>query len=495
MSPTNYLTKRNTIYDIREIDGRTFMKFCENDTIAAISTPIGESGIGIVRLSGPKTIEIAKKIFRDKKLKIRNIEDFSSYTAHYGLLINPDNEETIDETILILMKKPKSYTREDTIEFNCHGGILPLRKVLEAVVSCGARIAEPGEFTKRAFLNGRIDLSQAEAVIDLIQAKTERSLKSSLAQLEGSLKKKITDLREKIVKIAAEIEAPMDFPDQDIEGLDLMEMQERIEDVLKEVAVLLDTLDYGKILKEGINTVIVGKTNVGKSSLFNTLLRENRAIVTPLPGTTRDTIEELLNIKGIAFRIIDTAGLKNPENIIEKISIKRTRKFLEKKADLILAMFDVNTLLSEEDLEVIQEINKVRERKKKAIVIENKIDLKEKIERQKLFKLLNIKEDVRISLKDKIGIDKLEEELVNSVFNGLVIPENGVIINNIRQADALKRAKSGLEYVLEGIKKKMPDDFLTIDLKEALDSLGEITGDSVNDEIINNIFSRFCIGK
>lgn len=471
------------------------MKFWENDTIAAISTPIGESGIGIVRLSGPKTIEIAKKIFRDKKLKIRNIEDFSSYTAHYGLLVGPNNEEIIDETILILMKKPKSYTREDTIEFNCHGGILLLRKVLEAVISCGARIAEPGEFTKRAFLNGRIDLSQAEAVIDLIQAKTERSLKSSLAQLEGSLKKKITDLREKIVKIAAEIEAPMDFPDQDIEELDLMEMQERIEGVLKEVAALLDTLDYGKILKEGANTVIVGKTNVGKSSLFNTLLRENRAIVTPLPGTTRDTIEELLNIKGIAFRIIDTAGIKNPENIIEKISIKRTRKFLEKKADLILAMFDVNTLLSEEDLEVIQEINKARERKKKAIVIENKIDLKEKIERQKLFNLLNIKEDVRISLKDKIGIDQLEDELVKAVFNGLVMPENGVIINNIRQADALKRAKSGLEYVLEGIKKKMPHDFLTIDLKEALDSLGEITGDSVSDEIINNIFSRFCIGK
>lgn len=471
------------------------MKFWENDTIAAISTPIGESGIGIVRLSGPKTIEIAKKIFRDKKLKIRNIEDFSSYTAHYGLLVGPNNEEIIGETILILMKKPKSYTREDTIEFNCHGGILLLRKVLEAVISCGARIAEPGEFTKRAFLNGRIDLSQAEAVIDIIQAKTERSLKSSLAQLEGSLKKKITDLREKIVKIAAEIEAPMDFPDQDIEELDLMEMQERIEGVLKEVAALLDTLDYGKILKEGVNTVIVGKTNVGKSSLFNTLLRENRAIVTPLPGTTRDTIEELLNIKGIAFRIIDTAGIKNPENIIEKISIKRTRKFLEKKADLILAMFDVNTLLSEEDLEVIQEINKARERKKKAIVIENKIDLKEKIERQKLFNLLNIKEDVRISLKDKIGIDQLEDELVKAVFNGLVMPENGVIINNIRQADALKRAKSGLEYVLEGIKKKMPHDFLTIDLKEALDSLGEITGDSVSDEIINNIFSRFCIGK
>ncbi len=471
------------------------MEFWENDTIAAISTPIGESGIGIVRLSGPKTIEIAKKMFRDKKLQKRNLEDFSSYTAHYGLLVDPENDEIIDETILILMKKPKSYTREDTIEFNCHGGILPLRKVLETVVSCGARIAEPGEFTKRAFLNGRIDLSQAEAVIDLIQAKTERSLKSSLAQLEGSLKKKITDLRERIVKIAAEIEAPMDFPDQDIEELDSMEIQERIEYILKEVDFLLNTLDYGKILKEGLTTVIVGKTNVGKSSLFNTLLRENRAIVTTLPGTTRDTIEELLNIKGIAFRIIDTAGLKNPDNIVEKISIKMTRKLLEKKANLILAMFDVNTIISKEDLEVVQEINKAKKRNKKIIIIENKIDLKEKIERQKLFNLLKIKEDIRISLKDKIGIDQLEEELVKAAFNGLMMPENGVIINNIRQADALKRAKSGLEYVIKGIKNNMPYDFLTIDLKEALDSLGEITGDLVSDEIINNIFSRFCIGK
>lgn len=470
------------------------MKFWENDTIAAISTPIGVSGIGIVRLSGPKAIEIAKKVFRDKKLKKRKIEDFSSYTAHYGLLVEPDNEEIIDETILILMKKPKSYTREDTIEFNCHGGILLLRKVLEAMIGCGARMAEPGEFTKRAFLNGRIDLSQAEAVIDLIQAKTERSLKLSLAQLEGSLKKKITNLREKMIRVAVEIEAPMDFPDQDIEELDSMEMQKSIEDVLKEIASLLDSLDYGKILKEGINTVIVGKTNVGKSSLFNTLLRESRAIVTPLPGTTRDTIEELLNIKGIAFRIIDTAGLKNPENIIEKISLKKMKKILD-KAELILAIFDVNTLLSKEDMEVIQEINKAKERKKKTIIIENKIDLKEKIERQELFKLLNIKEDVRISLKDKIGINQLEEELAKTVFNGLVIPENGVIINNIRQAEALKRAKKGLEYALEGIKKKMPYDFLTIDLKEALDSLGEITGDSVSEEIINNIFSRFCIGK
>lgn len=481
-------------YEIRISDWRVFMKFCENDTIAAISTPIGESGIGIVRLSGPKAIEIAKKIFRNNKLKKESIEDYSSYTAHYGFLVDREDEKIIDETILILMKKPKSYTREDTIEFNCHGGILPLRKVLETVVSCGARIADPGEFTKRAFLNGRIDLSQAEAVIDLIQAKTERSLKSSLAQLKGSLKEKITNLRWKMVRIAAEIEAPMDFPGQDIEEIESIEIQKRIEYILKEIVSLLDTLDYGKILKEGIDTVIVGKTNVGKSSLFNTLLRESRAIVTPLPGTTRDTIEELINIKGIAFRIVDTAGLKNPENIVEKISLKKRRKFLD-EANLILAMFDANTLLSKEDMEIIQEINKAKERKKKVIIIENKIDLKEKIERQRLLKLLNLKNSVKISLKDEIGIEQLEEELANTVFDGLVIPENGVIINNIRQAEALKRAKSGLEHILEGIKKEVPHDFLTIDLKEALDSLGEITGDSVSDDIINDIFSRFCIGK
>lgn len=470
------------------------MKFWEVDTIAAISTPIGESGIGIVRISGPKALEIAQEVFRDKNLNKTKIKDIFSHTVHYGFVIDPENGEKIDEVILVLMKKPQTYTREDTVEFNCHGGILSLRKVLETVINCGARIAEPGEFTKRAFLNGRIDLSQAEAVIDLIQAKTERSLSSSLAQLEGNLKDKIINLRDKVMRITAEIEAPMDFPDQDIEELDSIEIQKRIKNILEEVFSLLKTLDYGKILKEGINTVIVGKANVGKSSLFNALLRENRAIVTHLPGTTRDTIEELINLKGIAFKIIDTAGFKPPENVIEKISLERMRKFLD-KADLILAMFDANTLLSEEDIKVIKEINRAKERNKKVITIENKIDLKEKIERQKLFELLNIKEDIRISLKDRIGIEKLEEELTKTAFNGIVIPQNGVIINNVRQAKALKRAKLGLKNVLEGTKKKIPHDLLTVDLKEVLDSLGEITGESISDEITNNIFSRFCIGK
>lgn len=470
------------------------MKFWENDTIAAISTPIGESGIGIVRISGPKTLEIAQEVFRDKNLNRIKIKDFFSHTVHYGFIIDPESGEKIDEVILILMKKPQTYTREDTVEFNCHGGILSLRKALETMINCGARMAEPGEFTKRAFLNGRIDLSQAEAVIDLIQAKTERSLSSSLAQLGGNLNKKITDLMHSLIRISAEVEAPMDFPDQDIEEKSPKKVEESINYILKEINFLIETLDYGKILKEGINTLIIGKANVGKSSLFNTLLRENRAIVTHLPGTTRDTIEELINIKGTAFKIIDTAGLKNPENIIEKISIKKMMKHL-KEARLILVMFDASVPLSLEDKEVIKEINKEKNENKKVIVIENKIDLSKKIDREKLLSLLDVKDSIKMSLKEKIGIEELEEKLARTAIEGLVIPENGVVINNVRQANQLNRAKQALEHVLLGLKGKITYDFLTIDLKDALDSLGEITGDSINDEMVNDIFSRFCIGK
>lgn len=470
------------------------MKFWENDTIAAISTPIGESGIGIVRISGPKTLEIAQEVFRDKNLNRIKIKDFFSHTVHYGFIIDPESGEKIDEVILILMKKPQTYTREDTVEFNCHGGILSLRKALETMINCGARMAEPGEFTKRAFLNGRIDLSQAEAVIDLIQAKTERSLSSSLAQLGGNLNKKITDLMHSLIRISAEVEAPMDFPDQDIEEKSPKKVEESINYILKEINFLIETLDYGKILKEGINTLIIGKVNVGKSSLFNTLLRENRAIVTHLPGTTRDSIEELINIKGTAFKIIDTAGLKNPENIIEKISIKKMMKHL-KEARLILVMFDASVPLSLEDKEVIKEINKEKNENKKVIVIENKIDLGKNIDREKLLSLLDVKDSIKMSLKEKIGIEELEEKLARTAIEGLVIPENGVVINNVRQANQLNRAKQALEHVLLGLKGKITYDFLTIDLKDALDSLGEITGDSINDEMVNDIFSRFCIGK
>jgi tRNA modification GTPase len=470
------------------------MKFWENDTITAISTSLGESGIGIVRVSGPKALEIAQKLFRDKKLNKKNIQDFSTYTIHYGFAVDPIYEKIIDEIILVLMKKPKSYTREDVVEFNCHGGILSLKKVLEATISQGARMAEPGEFTKRAFLNGRIDLSQAEAVIDLIQAKTEKSLIFSLDQLGGNLKRKIIDLRSRLIQVSSEIEATMDFPDQDIQELNPIQAEEEIKSVLKEINSLLETFNYGKILKQGISTIIVGKANVGKSSLFNTLLRENRSIVTHLPGTTRDTIEELINIKGVVFKIIDTAGFKTPENIIEKISIKKMMTFF-KKANLILVMFDSSTPLSLEDKEVIKEINKEKSVNKKIVIIENKIDLTEMINREKLYSLLNIKNSIRVSLKEKIGIEQLEEELVKKALEGLTIPENGLIINNVRQSNQLNKAKKGLEYILEGLKERIPYDLLTVDLKDVLDSLGEITGDSVSNEIIDNIFSRFCIGK
>jgi tRNA modification GTPase len=302
------------------------------------------------------------------------------------------------------------------------------------------------------------------------------------------------DLRNRLIRISAEIEAPMDFPDQDIKEICPKKAEEKIRYVLKEINSLIQTLDYGKILKEGISTLIVGKANVGKSSLFNALLRENRAIVTHLPGTTRDAIEELINIKGIAFKIIDTAGLKNPENVIEKISIKKMMKHL-KEVRMILAMFDASVPLSSEDKEVIREINKGKSENKKVIVIENKIDLSEKIDRQKLFSLLDIKNSIKMSLKEKIGIEELEEKLARAAIEGLVIPENGVVINNVRQANQLNRAKQGIEHILLGLKEKITYDFLTIDLKDALDSLGEITGDSISDEIVNDIFSRFCIGK
>jgi tRNA modification GTPase len=470
------------------------MRFYGDDTITAISTPIGEGGIGIVRISGVKALNIAEQMFRNRKCNKVAIKKLKSHYVYYGFVVDPINEEIIDETMMTLMKKPNSYTKEDIVEYSCHGGILSLKKVLNAVILCGARIAKPGEFTERAFLNGRIDLSQAEAVIDLIQAKTEKSLKSSIIRLEGGLKKKINALKKKVLRITSEIEAPMDFPDQGIKELKYEEIEKRIKNILAGIEELINTLNYGKILKEGIKTVIVGKTNVGKSSLFNALIGEDRAIVASLPGTTRDVIEELINIKGIVFKIIDTAGLKNPENIVEKISIRKMKKFLN-QADLVLALFDVNTPLSKEDTEVINEVNKAIVKKKKVIVIENKIDLKENIERHKVFTLLNIKKRIRISLKHGAGIKELKEKLYDSVLDGLVIPENGVLINNLRQVEALQSAKKGLENVIEGIKKKVAYDFLTIDLRDALDCLGEITGDTVTNDIINDIFSRFCIGK
>lgn len=470
------------------------MEFYENDTITAISTPIGEGGIGIIRISGIDALVIAEQMFRNRNNKKVSIKKTKSHTLYYGYVVDPNNEDILDEIMMTLMKKPNSYTRENIVEYSCHGGILSLKKILNTVLSCGARIAEPGEFTKRAFLNGRIDLSQAEAVIDLIQAKNEKSLRSSIVRLEGGLKKKINDLRKDVLTIISEIEAPMDFPDQDIRELEYGEIEKRTVNILHEVNKLIDTLNYGKVLKEGVKTVIVGKTNVGKSSLFNALVKDDRSIVASLPGTTRDVVEEMININGITFKIIDTAGLKNPENVVEKISIKKMREILN-QADLVLAIFDINTPLSKEDIEVIEEVNKAIDIRKKVIIIENKIDLKENIERHKVFERLSIKDRNRISLKHGTGIVELEEKLCKAVLDGMVVPENGLLINNLRQVEALRKARKGLMNVIDGINKSVTSDFLTIDFKDALEFLGEITGDSIEDDIINNIFSRFCIGK
>jgi len=469
------------------------MKYYD-DTITAISTPFGEGGIGIIRISGDHAFKIAEQMFRNKKNNKVEVHKLKSHRLYYGFIVNPENKEILDEIMMTLMKKPISYTRENTVEYSCHGGILSLKRILNVVLAGGARIAEPGEFTKRAFLNGRIDLSQAEAVIDLIQSKNENSVKSSIIRLEGGLKKKIISLKKDVLKLTSEIEAPMDFPDQDLTELEYIEIEKRIKGILIEINKLINTLNYGKILKEGIKTVIVGKTNVGKSSLFNALVKDDRSIVASLPGTTRDVIEEIININGISFKIIDTAGLKNPENIVESISIEKMRKILN-MADLVLAIFDVNTPLSKEDFDVISEVNKAIEKKKKVIIVENKIDLKENINRHKIFELIDMKEVNRISIKDGTGIEKLEEKLCHSVLNGMVIPENGILINNLRQTEALEGAKKGLENVLKGISKKISYDFLIIDLEEVLGFLGEITGDSLDNEIIEDIFSRFCIGK
>ena len=470
------------------------MEFYENDTITAISTPFGEGGIGIIRISGIDALGIAEQMFRNRNNKKVSIKKAKSHALYYGYVVDPKNEDILDEIMMTLMKKPNSYTRENIVEYSCHGGILSLKKILNTVLSCGARIAEPGEFTKRAFLNGRIDLSQAEAVIDLIQAKNEKSLRSSIVRLEGGLKKKINDLRKDVLTIISEIEAPMDFPDHDIRELEYGEIEKRTVNILHEVNKLIDTLNYGKVLKEGVKTVIVGKTNVGKSSLFNALVKDDRSIVASLPGTTRDVVEEMININGITFKIIDTAGLKNPENVVEKISIKKMREILN-QADLVLAIFDINTPLSKEDIEVIEEVKKAIDIRKKVIIIENKIDLKENSERHKVFERLSIKDRNRISLKHGTGIVELEEKLCKVVLDGMVVPENGLLINNLRQVEALRKAKNGLKNVIDGINKNVTSDFLTIDFKDALEFLGEITGDSIEDDIINNIFSRFCIGK
>ena len=457
----------------------------KTDTIAAIATAMSNSGIGIVRISGDEALEVADRIFRPKKGS-RKVSDMETHTIHYGYVV--DGEEVVDEVMLLIMKAPRSYTCEDTIEIDCHGGVLVMKKILETVLKYGARPAEPGEFTKRAFLNGRIDLSQAESVIDVINAQNELALKSSVSQLQGAVLEKIKDIRAVVLHEIAFIESALDDPEH--VSLDGYPEQLRgiMSDAHSKVKKLLDSSDNGKMLKEGINTAIVGKPNAGKSSLLNILVGEERAIVTEIAGTTRDILQEQIQIGGIGLNVIDTAGIRDTEDIVEKIGVNKSREYIE-KADLIIYVVDSSTELDENDQEIIEAIQD-----KKAIVLLNKSDLDAKTDAAILQERLD-KPILSISAKNNTGIHELEKLIEEMFFSGKLSFNDEVYITNIRQKNALAEAESSLKMVLQSIDDGMPEDFITIDMMNAYEVLGTIIGESVGEDLVNEIFSKFCMGK
>lgn len=455
------------------------------ETIAAIATSVSNSGISIIRVSGDEALTIGNKIFKSIKSDFRLIES-KSHTVHYGYIM--DNERIVDEVLITVMKAPNTYTKEDTIEINCHGGVLVTKNVLETVVKNGARIAEPGEFTKRAFLNGRIDLSQAEAVIDVINAQNDYALTSSVNQLKGSVSSKIRELREMILDNIAFIEAALDDPEHiSMDNYD-EELAQTVDIIKKELKKLIDSADNGRIITEGIKTVILGKPNAGKSSLLNILVGEERAIVTDVAGTTRDTLEENINLNGISLNVIDTAGIRDSQDIVEKIGIEKAKN-LANNADLIIYVVDSSVELDDNDKNIINII-----KDKKSIILLNKIDLNQVVEKSTLEKLTD-KPILSISAKEEKGIEEFSE-LINSLFiKGEISMNNEVYITNARQKSMILAAYESICQVENSIKKEMSEDFYSIDLMSAYESLGLVVGESVEDDLVNQIFSKFCMGK
>ena len=452
------------------------------DTIAAISTPKGEGGIGIIRISGDKSFEILDKIFKPKNPN----KDLGFYQFNYGFI--HDGEKVIDESMVVRMKAPKTYTCEDVVEINCHGGQFVTQKVLELVLKNGARHAEQGEFTKRAFMNGRIDLSQAEAVMDLIQGKTEKSISLSLDQLRGDLRDKINSFKKALLDITAHVNVVLDYPEEGIDDPLPIELRDNLEAVYEEATRLIESYDKGKKIKEGIKTVIVGKPNVGKSTLLNSLLREERAIVTHVAGTTRDVIEEVINIKGIPLVLVDTAGIRQTDDIVENIGVEKSKEFIE-KADLVLLVLDASRELEDEDREVINQIN---ENHKKVIVLFNKIDLERKIDLDEY----NFENIVEISAQKNVGIEDMEEKIYSFIVDEKVEDSSEkLIITNVRHKTALEKTKDAIRNIFETIDMGLPMDLISVDLKEALDSLSEITGEISSEDILDHVFGNFCVGK
>lgn len=456
----------------------------EFDTIAAISTPMGEGAISIVRLSGEEAVAIANNFFKGPDLT-----KVASHTINYGHFMDPKTDQVIDEVMVSVMRAPKTFTREDIIEINCHGGIVATNKILQSLLGHGARMAEPGEFTKRAFLNGRIDLTQAESVMDLIRAKTDRAMQIAVDQLDGSLTNLIKNLRQEILNVLASVEVNIDYPEYDTDEMTTKMLLEKAHLVSGQIDHLLATAQQGKIMRHGLATAIVGRPNVGKSSLLNYLTKEDKAIVTNVAGTTRDTLEEYVSVKGVPLKLIDTAGIHDTDDVVEKIGVERSKKAIN-LADLVLLIIDGSDKLHKEDRELLQ-----LTKGKKRIVILNKMDIAQEITPAQLKEEYDADAFVTTSVTEQSGLDELEAQIAALFFNGIEDSNNTVMVTNSRQVGLLQQAKNSLDEVVVGIENDMPIDLVQIDMKACWDKLGEITGESAPDELITQLFSQFCLGK
>ncbi|MCY9657708.1 tRNA uridine-5-carboxymethylaminomethyl(34) synthesis GTPase MnmE [Paenibacillus chondroitinus] len=456
-----------------------------NDTIAAISTPLGEGGIAVIRVSGDEAVPLVERVFRSKT----KLSDAETHTVHYGFIIEPASAEKVEEVLVTLMKSPRSFTMEDVVEVSCHGGIVSVKKVLDLLLQQGIRLAEPGEFTKRAFLNGRIDLTQAEAVIDLIRAKSDRAFKVALKQVEGNLSKQIKHLRYVLVELMAHVEVNIDYPEHDVEEMTNAFIKSKCDTVMLEIDRLLVTAEQGKILREGIETAIVGRPNVGKSSLLNELAQENRAIVTDIPGTTRDVIEEFVNVGGIPLKLLDTAGIRETTDIVEQIGVERSKTALA-EAELILLVLNSNEELQLDELVLMKQLAE-----KQTIVILNKIDLSRKLDIDQVLSYFPQERIVELSLIENKGIDHLEKAIAAIFFEGKLESSDLTYVSNVRHISLLKQAKRSLHDALEANEQYVPIDMIQIDIRAAWEQLGEIIGDSVGESLIDQIFTQFCLGK
>ncbi|MCG1681867.1 tRNA uridine-5-carboxymethylaminomethyl(34) synthesis GTPase MnmE [Staphylococcus epidermidis] len=456
------------------------------DTITSISTPMGEGAIGIVRLSGPQAIEIGDILYKGKK-KLSEVE---THTINYGHIIDPETDETVEEVMVSVLRAPKTFTREDIIEINCHGGILTINRILELTMTYGARMAEPGEYTKRAFLNGRIDLSQAEAVMDFIRSKTDRASKVAMNQIEGRLSDLIKKQRQSILEILAQVEVNIDYPEyDDVEDATTDFLLKQSKRIKEEINRLLETGAQGKIMREGLSTVIVGRPNVGKSSMLNNLIQDNKAIVTEVAGTTRDVLEEYVNVRGVPLRLVDTAGIRDTEDIVEKIGVERSRKALS-EADLILFVLNNNEPLTEDDQTLFEVI-----KNEDVIVIINKTDLEQRLDVSELREMIGDMPLIQTSMLKQEGIDELEIQIKDLFFGGEVQNQDMTYVSNSRHISLLKQARQSIQDAIDAAESGIPMDMVQIDLTRTWEILGEIIGESASDELIDQLFSQFCLGK